>query len=86
DEILAKITLQEREFILMTLIYPEVLKGKVPFADIYTDCATLHENLLNTPTKENFSAWTSCVEHGYGRQKPPEVYTFLKSCYSRLSR
>jgi hypothetical protein len=86
SEILAKLDLLEREMMFITLVKPDALQSKVDYANMYADCAKLHQDFLKSPAKKNLDAWTSCVEHNYGRAETPEVYTFLRDCYQRISR
>lgn len=84
EELNTKLNTKESDVIMITLMWPAVLKDKVESAAIYNDCASLHENLVNTFTKTALSDWTACVENGYGRDKLPKIYLRLRANYEQL--
>lgn len=86
NEVEAKVDLKERDMMFITLIKPEVLKNKLEYAQMYSDCAKMHREFLKTSTKAKLDSWINCVEHNYGRDEVPEIYSFLKKCYQKISR
>jgi hypothetical protein len=80
----AKLINLEPDMTFISLYWPDMLKVKVDYSAMYTDCYKRQLVYFDDPSEDNLNNWTSCVIFRYGEDQLPPIFTKISQCYSQI--